>query len=134
MVYADADGVTDRSATALAERLSRETTVSTLSSAGTDIGAAIGMVLSGGMLCECVEIDLDGSGRSKLRCCSLEDIIAEKLRCLLQQVIRKRRRPQDVFDIARAVRARSDVDRKRIGEFLLKEVRGAADRGGEIML
>lgn len=56
MVYADADGVTDRAATALAERLSREMTVSTLSSAGTGIGAAIGMVLSGGMLCVSVAI------------------------------------------------------------------------------
>ena len=56
MVYADGDGVTDRSATALAERLSREVTVGTLSSAGTGIGAAIGMVLSGGMLCVSITI------------------------------------------------------------------------------
>jgi len=56
MVYADGDGMTDRSATALAERLSREVTVGTLSSAGTGIGAAIGMVLSGGMLCVSITI------------------------------------------------------------------------------
>ena len=56
VVYADSDGVTDRAATALSERLSREMTVSTLSSAGTGIGAAIGMVLSGGMLCVSVAI------------------------------------------------------------------------------
>jgi predicted nucleotidyltransferase component of viral defense system len=40
-----------------------------------------------------------------LRSCSLEDIIAEKLRALLQQIPRKRSRPQDVFDIASQIRA-----------------------------
>lgn len=33
--------------------------------------------------------------------CTLDDIVAEKLRSLLQQPIRKRHRKQDVFDIAR---------------------------------
>jgi predicted nucleotidyltransferase component of viral defense system len=36
--------------------------------------------------------------------CTLEDILAEKLRALLQQVIRNRHRPQDVYDIARMAR------------------------------
>jgi predicted nucleotidyltransferase component of viral defense system len=44
----------------------------------------------------------------------LEDIIAEKLRALLQQPIRHRNRWQDVFDIARIVlhpEAQLDIDK-----------------------
>lgn len=38
--------------------------------------------------------------RSTIQVCSLEDILAEKLRSILQQKIRNRNRSQDVYDIA----------------------------------
>ncbi len=42
--------------------------------------------------------------QATIRVCALEDILAEKLRALLQQKPRNRTRPQDVFDIARIVK------------------------------
>jgi predicted nucleotidyltransferase component of viral defense system len=54
-----------------------------------------------------------------LRVSSLEDILAEKLRALLQQPIRKRNRPNDVFDIwYYATRFGSALDIDRIARFL----------------
>tara|TARA_R110002111_G_scaffold117466_3_gene179511 strand:+ start:12079 stop:12789 length:711 start_codon:yes stop_codon:yes gene_type:complete len=49
--------------------------------------------------------------------CSLEDIIAEKLRSLLQQKIRNRNRWQDVYDVCTYVR-RADFDRAKVADFL----------------
>lgn len=48
-------------------------------------------------------------GAENLNVSTVENIIAEKLRALLQQPIRKRYRPQDVFDIAyQSLRAKSN--------------------------
>ena len=52
-----------------------------------------------------------------LRVCSLEDILAEKLRALLQQKTRNRSRGQDVYDIAGCM-CRSGIDRGKIGKYL----------------
>lgn len=78
------------------------------------------------VLCETVEAQL-GPGTSPLRVCTLDDIIAEKLRALLQQIPRNRSRPQDVFDIASMVRKHpSSVDPEKISSFLVQksEARG----------
>ena len=62
------------------------------------------------------------AGVETLRVCSLEDILAEKLRSLLQQKTRNRTRYQDVYDIAGAVR-KSVVDRGKIGDYLQQKSR-----------
>ena len=48
------------------------------------------------------------NGRSTIQVCSLEDILAEKLRSLLQQKVRNRNRSQDVYDIALFARSHAD--------------------------
>lgn len=58
---------------------------------------------------------------------SIDDIVAEKLRAILQQTSRNRYRSQDVIDIASIVRNESlKINRVRIGEFLVRksEARG----------
>jgi predicted nucleotidyltransferase component of viral defense system len=71
------------------------------------------------VVCETRRLPLSPSLPGLLRVCSLEDILAEKLRALLQQVIRDRTRPQDAFDIARMVREHGQsLDRGKIAEFL----------------
>lgn len=60
------------------------------------------------------------SGIESLRVCSLDDILAEKLRSLLQQRTRGsggRNRYQDAYDIARNMR-QSRVDRRKISDYL----------------
>lgn len=57
-----------------------------------------------------------------IRVCTLEDIIAEKLRALLQQIPRNRSRPQDVFDIASMVRKHSEtLNLAKISSFLIRK-------------
>lgn len=46
--------------------------------------------------------------RSTIQVCSLEDILAEKLRSILQQKIRNRNRSQDVYDIALFAKSHAD--------------------------
>lgn len=53
-----------------------------------------------------------------LQVCSLEDILAEKLRSLLQQKIRNRNRWQDVYDICTFVR-REELDLGKVARFFL---------------
>jgi predicted nucleotidyltransferase component of viral defense system len=62
------------------------------------------------------------TGVESLRVWSLEDILAEKLRSLLQQKIRKRHRFQDVYDIAEYVR-QNVIDRNKIGSYLQQKAR-----------
>lgn len=59
-------------------------------------------------------------GVTLLRVCSLEDILAEKLRSILQQKIRNRNRCQDVYDISRNLRA-AKIDRSKISRYLLEK-------------
>ena len=70
-------------------------------------------------ICRIVEIDMACS--NLLRVCQLEDIVAEKLRALLQQPLRNRWRPQDVLDICVAVQENPDLDLKLVAEFLLEK-------------
>lgn len=55
----------------------------------------------------------------ELRISTLEDIVGEKLRALLQQSIRNRNRRQDVLDIAVAIRTNPAIDRDRVASALL---------------
>jgi hypothetical protein len=45
-------------------------------------------------------VPLAGSRTGTLRIATLEDIVGEKLRAILQQPVRNHSRAQDVFDIA----------------------------------
>jgi predicted nucleotidyltransferase component of viral defense system len=74
------------------------------------------------IVCETQEYALGGNAAPRLRVCSLEDILAEKLRSLLQQKTRNRNRPQDVFDIACfGMRYREEIDRGKIGRYLKRK-------------
>ena len=72
-------------------------------------------------ICGIVEVDIASS--NPLHVCQLEDIVAEKLRALLQQPLRNRRRPQDVLDICVAVQHNPDLDLNLTAEFLLEKAR-----------
>jgi predicted nucleotidyltransferase component of viral defense system len=69
----------------------------------------------------CADQGIDVQATHRLRVSTVEDVVAEKLRALLQQPIRNRRRRQDLLDIAILVRERPDLDRPRIVEFLLRK-------------
>lgn len=59
---------------------------------------------------------------SAVRICTIEDIIAEKLRALLQQVPRNRSPPQDVYDISSAIRRHgAKIDSDKVSSFLLRK-------------
>lgn len=72
-------------------------------------------------VCDYEDRTLSPDGTAAIRACTLNDIIAEKLRALLQQVPRNRRRPQDVFDIARVVREGLEIDPLRIADYLRRK-------------
>lgn len=65
-------------------------------------------------------------GGEAIQVCTLEDIIAEKYRALLQQPIRKRNRPQDVLDIAVVLRCGRALRPEVVARFLQTK---AAARG-----
>ena len=74
------------------------------------------------MICETVEVPLGEDSSRRLQVCSLEDIIAEKLRSLLQQPIRNRTRKQDVLDIATVWRRHAaNLDIAKMSDFLLRK-------------
>lgn len=60
-------------------------------------------------------------GTSALKTSHVDDIVAEKLRSLLQQPIRNRRRKQDVLDISSLIKSGIKIDRKFIAEYLKKK-------------
>lgn len=73
------------------------------------------------ILCETDEQQLSPEAKP-LRVCTLDDIIAEKLRALLQQIPRKRSRPQDVFDIASMFRRHGGtMDLGKVSAFLVRK-------------
>lgn len=73
------------------------------------------------VVCEAGPRRLHPDGR-ELRVCALEDIFAEKLRALLQQPIRNRSRPQDVFDIASVIRRLGEsLDLEKVSRYLIKK-------------
>ena len=76
------------------------------------------------VVCETEMYQLHPDHGPQLKVCVLEDIIAEKLRALLQQRPRKRHRKQDVYDIARMVRqASSQIDRGKVAEYFRQKSR-----------
>jgi len=70
----------------------------------------------GECICETVPIAIDG--HFPLQVCTLEDIMAEKLRSLLQQVTRGTTRKQDVLDLAVILRAETAYDVQKVSTFL----------------
>ena len=72
------------------------------------------------VVCEFIGKRLSELQQWDLRVCVLEDILAEKLRALLQQPSRNRHRQQDPMDIANMLRKHgSEIDRRKIAEYLL---------------
>jgi hypothetical protein len=59
-------------------------------------------------ICADRRVPIDGA--STLRVSTPEDIVAEKLRALLQQKVRNRQRPQDLLDIAVLLKAGVSLD------------------------
>lgn len=68
-------------------------------------------------ICAATYIPIGVSG-AVLRVATVEDIVAEKLRALLQQPARNRHRSQDVLDLAIILSDRPDLDPVTIGYFL----------------
>ncbi len=76
-------------------------------------------------ICAATSLSL-GAGFGEIRISTIEEIVSEKLRALLQQSIRERERPQDLLDIAVALRGDSPPAPQTVAEFLLVK---AAARG-----
>lgn len=70
-------------------------------------------------ICAVVEVDIEGA--HPLQVSSLEDIVAEKLRALLQQLIRNRSRCQDLLDIAVNLRKHPELNHAQVAEYLLRK-------------
>jgi len=78
-------------------------------------------------ICADARVDLPGAeGGWYLRVSTREDIVAEKLRALLQQPIRNRTRRQDLLDIAVLLRAGVPLNRAQVAEFLLRKAAARA--------
>lgn len=70
------------------------------------------------LVCEDTRYTPEQTLGSTVRVCTLVDIVAEKLRALLQQPIRNRYRWQDVYDLARIYREfQGNLDFTKISEF-----------------
>ncbi len=61
------------------------------------------------------------AGSLPLRVSTAEDIVAEKLRAVLQQALRNRTRRQDLLDIAALLRAGVPLDPARVAAYLLRK-------------
>jgi len=59
----------------------------------------------------------------RLRVATIEDIVADKLRALLQQPIRNRQRRQDLLDIAVIMSQQPGFDRRLVSRFLLEKAK-----------
>jgi predicted nucleotidyltransferase component of viral defense system len=68
-------------------------------------------------ICESIAIDIEAT--HPILVSTLEDIVAEKLRALLQQSIRNRHRSQDLLDIAVILRTKPGIDLAKVSAFLL---------------
>lgn len=79
----------------------------------------------------CATQDVDMGSANPLQVSTQEDIVAEKLRALLQQVPRNRMRPQDVLDIAVGLRDGAHLRPEVVSVFLLQK---AASRNIEVSL
>lgn len=86
---------------------------------GRDVSTVVPLDISlNELICATENIDLDGT--HSLQVCTLEDIVAEKLRALLQQIPRNRLRCQDVLDIA-LILAQRQLDEGSIAAYLLQK-------------
>ena len=86
---------------------------------GRDVSTVVPLDISlNELICATENIDLDGT--HSLQVSTLEDIVAEKLRALLQQISRNRMRCQDVLDIA-MILAEQQLDEARIAAFLVQK-------------
>jgi predicted nucleotidyltransferase component of viral defense system len=61
------------------------------------------------------------AGMEAVAVCSIEDIFAEKLRALLQQVQRNRSRPQDVYDLAAILLKGPAPNTNKVSEYLKRK-------------
>lgn len=61
-----------------------------------------------------------------IRVATVEDIVAEKLRALLQQPLRNRQRRQDLLDIAVILHRKTELDRGLVARFLLAKAAARA--------
>lgn len=90
--------------------------------AGRDVTNPIEVeIAANDVVCQWAAVSCEGGGH--LRVCTLDDIVAEKLRALLQQVSsqRGRNRPQDLLDIAVVLRSGRDIDTAAISRFLAEK-------------
>jgi predicted nucleotidyltransferase component of viral defense system len=79
------------------------------------------------LVCESEYVEVESVD---LHVSSLDDIIAEKLRSLLQQVPRNRNRPADVFDVwYYTTRARALLDSEQVSVFLVQKSEGKEGLG-----
>jgi len=86
---------------------------------GRDVSTVVPLDISlNELICATENIDLDGT--HSLQVSTLEDIVAEKLRALLQQIPRNRLRCQDVLDIA-LILAQRQLDEASIAAFLVQK-------------
>lgn len=69
----------------------------------------------------CADEGIEVQATHRLRVSTLEDIVAEKLRALLQQPIRNRSRRQDLLDVALLVQEHKELDHSRVAEFLCRK-------------
>lgn len=77
------------------------------------------------VICETTQSRLSEDSPGSLRVCTLEDIVAEKLRSLLQRPLRNQNRRQEVLDIATVLAGHPDgLDETKVGEFLVAKSRG----------
>ncbi len=74
------------------------------------------------LVCEWASYRIDEAQNGSIATCTIDDILGEKLRSLLQQLIRNRTRPQDVYDIAKQWRDRRDsLNLGHIREYTLRK-------------
>lgn len=73
----------------------------------------------------CADEAVDMAGTHPLRVSTREDIVAEKLRSLLQQPIRNRYRRQDLLDVAFMLRG-PPLDLSKVAEFLMHKAASRA--------
>ena len=69
----------------------------------------------------CATVPCDFQSKNQLLVSTVEDIVAEKLRSLLQQPIRNRYRRQDVLDICSCLRKYPQLNRDMVREFLIRK-------------
>lgn len=72
-------------------------------------------------ICAATHVPIDAT--HQLRVSTLEDIVAEKLRALLQQPLRNRTRRQDLLDIAVILQSGTSLDRGSVAVFLIEKAR-----------